>query len=105
MLKTTAAESAWSNGLVERHNGVLANIINKITDENPDIPFELAVHWGVAAKNSLANVYGFSPNVIVFGRNPNFPSVISNNPPANSTTCISKYVADNLNAFSKDCKC
>ena len=28
---------------------------------------ELAVHWGIAAKNSLMNVYGFSPNELVFG--------------------------------------
>ena len=38
---------------------------------------ELAIHWCVAAKNSLQNVYGYSPNQLVFGRNPNYPAVYS----------------------------
>lgn len=60
-LKTTAAESAWSNGLCEKHNGIIADLIHKImADSNCDI--DLAVHWGISAKNSLMNVYGFSPN-------------------------------------------
>ena len=29
-LRTTAAESAWSNGLCERHNGILNNNVNKV---------------------------------------------------------------------------
>ena len=96
---TTAAESAWSNGLVERHNGLLANMINKIQSDDEDCPLEIAVHWGCAAKNSLSNVYGFSPNMIVFGRNPNYPSVITNKPPGNNRECISEYIAKNLMAM------
>ena len=34
----------------------------------------LAIHWCVAAKNSLENVYGYSPNQLVFARNPNYPA-------------------------------
>ena len=30
---TTAAESPWSNGLVERHNAVLGNMLTKIMAE------------------------------------------------------------------------
>ena len=29
-LKTTAAESPWSNGMMERHNGILAKTIEKL---------------------------------------------------------------------------
>ena len=29
-VKTTAAESPWSNGMLERHNGILAKIIEKL---------------------------------------------------------------------------
>ena len=41
-LKTTAAESPWSNGKVERHNNILAKTIEKlILDSNnnysPDV--------------------------------------------------------------------
>ena len=97
-LQTTAAESGWSNGLCEKHNGILGNMVNKIM-RNKECPIEIAVHWAVAAKNALSNVYGFCPNILVFGRNPNFPSAMSNMPPANNLTCISQYVADNLNAM------
>ena len=32
-IKTTAAESPWSNGLIERHNSVLGNIVSKMMCE------------------------------------------------------------------------
>ena len=37
--------------------------------------------------------------MIVFGRNPNYPSVMDNRPPGNNITCISDYIAKNLNAM------
>ncbi len=98
ILKTTAAESPWSNGLCERHNGILNNNVNKIM-KSGTYSLETAIHWAVAAKNSLANVYGFSSNTLVFGRNPNFPTAFINRPPANNSTCLSEYVANNLNAM------
>ena len=98
VLKTTAAESAWSNGLCERHNGILNNNVNKIL-ENEICSLEVAIAWAISAKNSLANVYGFSPNMLVFGRNPNFPTAFTNKPPGNNMTCLNEYVAQNLNAM------
>ena len=98
ILKTTAAESPWSNGLCERHNGILNNNLNKIL-ENNICSVRVAIHWAVAAKNSLMNVFGFSPNVLVFGRNPNYPTAFVNKPPANNVNCINEYVAENLNAM------
>ena len=97
-LKSTAAESAWSNGMVERHNGILANMIDKIlSDVNCDL--EIALSWSIAAKNALNNVFGFSPNVLVFGRNPNLPNILINKPPANNPISISKYLCESLNAM------
>ena len=98
ILKTTAAESPWSNGLCERHNGILNNNVNRVM-KSGSYSLESAIHWAVAAKNSLVNVYGFSPNILVFGRNPNFPTTFINKPPANNPTCLSKYIAENLNAM------
>ena len=98
VLKTTAAESGFSNGLCERHNGILNATVDKVMASN-DCCIDIALHWSVAAKNSLTNVYGYSPNVLVFGRNPNYPSVFLNKPPANNTTCVSEIVAQNLNAM------
>lgn len=97
-LKSTPAESAWSNGMVERHNGLLGSMMDKVvSDVNCSI--EVALCWSIAAKNALSNVYGFSPNVLVFGRNPNLPNILINKPPANNPVSISKYLCENLNAM------
>ena len=46
---TTAAESPWSNGLCEKHNGIIADMIQKtMSDGVTDL--ELAIHWCVAPK-------------------------------------------------------
>lgn len=100
VLKTTAAESPWSNGLCEKHNETLANHIIKTMDD-ANCSIKLAVHWAVAAKNSLSNVYGFSPNQLVFGRNPNFPSTYHNKLPAQDSVCHSEYITANLVALHK----
>lgn len=81
VLLTTAAESAWSNGLCERHNGVIADMVSKVQADS-GISLELAIPWAISAKNALANVYGFSPNQLVFGRNVRLPDVHNDKPPA-----------------------
>ena len=96
--KATAAESAWSNGLVEKHNGVIAGMVKK-TMKDTKCCEEIALNWALAAKNSLTTVYGFSPNTLVFGRNPNLPNILINKMPANNPVCISKYLSDTLNAM------
>ena len=65
----TAAESPWSNGLCERHNGVTEESIRKVMEDNGDMSLETAVVWAVSAKKTLIN-NGYSPNMIVFRRNP-----------------------------------
>ena len=79
VLKTTAAESPWSNGLCEKHNGVIGDMVAKI-QAGSTCSLELAIPWAVSAKNGLSNVYGFSPNQLVFGRNVRLPDVHNNNP-------------------------
>ena len=78
---TTAAESPWSNGLCERHNAVLADMLDKVTEEK-DCDLETAVCWAIHAKNSLSNVHGFSPYQIAIGFTPKMPSVLNDSPPA-----------------------
>ena len=80
-IMTTAAESPWSNGVCERHNAVIGDMVTKIVAETK-CSLEIALAWAVNAKNSLHNVYGYSPNQLVFGRNPNLPSVINDKSPA-----------------------
>ena len=99
MMKTSA-ESPWSNGLCERHNGVLKESILK-TIEDSQCSIETATAWAVSAKNSLMGHNGYSPNTLVFGRNPNFPSVITDQLPAITAENISDTVHQNLSAETK----
>ena len=72
-IKMIAAESPWSNGLVEHRIGVLGNTVKKVMSDKPNYPVEAGVAWTIAAKNSLKNVYGFSANQLVFRKNPQLP--------------------------------
>lgn len=95
----TAAESPFSNGLCERHNGVLKLSILK-TIEDTHCSLQTALCWAVAAKNSLHGHNGYTPNQLVFGKNTNYPSVLTNKLPAlNATEASSKTVSDNLSAL------
>ena len=47
--------------------------------EDAGCDLELVLSWAVAAKNSLKNVNGFSPNQLVLGENPNFPTALNSN--------------------------
>ena len=62
LILTTAAESTWCNGLIERHNAIVAYTVTKAI-EDAGCELELALSWAVAAKNSLKNVNGFSSNL------------------------------------------
>ena len=43
-IKTTAAESPWSNGIVKRHNLTLANMLDKVLYDNQICKFETALY-------------------------------------------------------------
>ena len=94
---TTAAESPWSNGICERHNAVIGNMVKKVMSE-ARCGIETALAWAVNAKNCLHNVYGFSPAQLVFGRNPNLPSVLNDKLPALEGVTVSEQVAQNMRA-------
>ena len=79
-IATMAAESPWSNGVVEHHNAVIGNMVHKIIADT-DCSLEIALAWAVNAKNSLHSFYGYSPDQLVFGHNPNLPSYLNEKPP------------------------
>ena len=95
---TTAVESPWSDGIVERHNATLGFSVQKIIDDLK-CDLSLAVAWAISAKNTLHNVHGFSPNQPVFGKNQNFPAVESSKPPALEGKMANEIVACNLKAM------
>ena len=97
-VRSTAAEAPWSNGINERHNAILGDMILKVMkDRKCSLP--IAVVWSVSAKNSLANVYGYSPNQLVFGRNPSFPSLLDSKLPALDQSCSSVILQQHLSAM------
>ena len=97
-VKTTAAESPWSNGITERHNGLIADMAEKVM-EDTKCNAEVAICWASNAKNSLINVFGFSPYQLVFGSNPNIPGFSKDRLPALSCQTSSEVVAKHLNAL------
>ena len=95
---TTPAESPWSNGVCERRNAVIGDSVRKIiADVNCSV--EVALAWAISARNCLSNNSGFSPNQLVFGRNPGLPNVFGDKPPALNSSYPSQMVCDNLNAM------
>ena len=97
-VQTTAAESPWSNGIVERHNQTLATMMDKII-EDTKCSHDMALYWALNAKNSLQNVAGFSPYQLVLGRNPNLPCSTTENLPALSRKSTQDIIQANLNAL------
>lgn len=96
---TTPAYSPWSNGLCERNHCVIDENVAKLLQENPTLSLEVALTWACNAKNSLSMVYGYSPYQLVFGRNPNLPSVLSSDLPALENVTSSKTFANHLEAL------
>ena len=94
-LKTTAAYSPWSNGLLERHNQTLTEILLKIKKDN-GCNWGMALDWALLAKNSMHNVHGYSPYQLVFGQNPNMPSVLTDKPPALENTTPNNWIAQHI---------
>ena len=99
-METTAAFAPWSNGVVERHNGLLAEMIEKIQSET-GCSTQIALCWALNAKNSMSNVHGFSPQQLVFGYNTYCPGLDNGIISLSQIEGIasSKIVADNLNAM------
>ena len=100
-LLTTAAESPWSNGICERLNGTLADLVSKIIDD-ANCGVQIALSWAVAARNAFYNKSGVSPNQLIFGFNPAFPNIYDSNIPASSLESAStEIVSKNWNAMNK----
>ena len=99
IVKTTAATSPWSNGVCERHNGLIAEAYNKIIEDVGCDP-HIALAWATNAKNSLANSFGYSPYTLVFGRNPRIPGLDNiNSITTLNESVVNKILAEHLNAM------
>ena len=59
-VKKTAVELSFSIGLVERHNFVITDIIDKVLEKSQHLNMDLTLVWCLHAKSSLVNIHGFS---------------------------------------------
>lgn len=96
--RTTAGYSPWSNGLLEKHNQTLTEIIQKVKREN-GCDWHTALDWALMAKNRMLSVHGYSPHQLVFGQNPNLPSVLVDKLPALEGTTVSARVGEHIAAL------
>ena len=95
---STAAYSPWSNGICESHNLTLSETVKKIKADR-NCSWDTALCWALMDKNSMCNVNGFSPHQLVFGTNPNLPSVISDKLPALEGKSTSQHVAEHMSSL------
>ena len=100
VIKTTAEEWPWSNGLVDRQNLWLADMLDKVLEET-QCDLELAIVWHVSTKNSHSNIHGFSPYQLAISTNPKLPSVINYKAPALTATPLRNITSNNLKAIHK----
>ena len=101
--KATAAQASFSNGINERHNAILKDILTKlrIDDEHRSTPVDMLLSYAIFAKNCLIDNLGFSPHQRVFGRNPHIPNVASSNVCHTNSDYESDHVREHLNLLHK----
>ena len=97
-LMTTAAYAPWSNGICERHNMTLTEIIKKVKVEMK-CDYEVALSWALMSKNMLSNVHGYSSYQLVYGKNPILPSIFTDQLPALSGKTTSQMVGNHISAL------
>ena len=98
-MMNTATESPWQDGLCEQNHAVVDHCLEKIMEDNPHIPIKTALSWAFNAKNSLQMWCGFSSYQFVYGKNPNIPSIKTDNPPTLEGSTISSSFAQHINTL------
>ena len=68
--------------------------------EKRDVSRHMAMMWMVSTKDSLRMKDGYSPNQLVFGRNPNLPNLLEENIPSSlESGGEEEYMRGTLNAI------
>ena len=60
----------------------------------------MALNWAIHAKNSLANVHGFTPYQLAIGYTSSLLSILINKPPVFEDISASEILGNNLNAMA-----
>ena len=98
---TTGAYSPWQNGINEKNHAHADGMLDALLRDYPNMDIETGLAWICSAKNSLTNVYGFSPHQLVFGRNPKLPNILDSPPPAREVKAQSKALLEMLDIMHK----
>ena len=72
--------------------------------DDEEVDLSVALRWAVCARNCLVNNGGFSPNQLVFGKNPSLPNLMgeeSSSPASREKGMEEGIVRDTLNAMHK----
>jgi hypothetical protein len=78
---TTNPEAHWQSGRVERHGSFLQSMLTKVDQEmeiNDYHDLQASLNQCTSAKNTLSTRHGYSPEIIVFGRQSRLPGSILN---------------------------
>ena len=100
-LITTAAYAPYSNGVCERHNQVITEMLTKVTAEFPYFDMDTRLMYVCMAKNNLNNNWGFTPSRIMGVGGKVFPGVLSDRPPALNVPAVEDVVTKNLSLFHR----
>lgn len=77
---------------------MIDNLIEKVLSD-VNCSTEVAWGWYLSTKNTLSNSYGYSSNQLVFGYDPNIPSVIDNKITGLAGRPSSKLLLSHLHAL------
>ena len=75
----------------------LENVL--LTDDRSELSLFTQEARNCAAKNLMQNIYGFSPNQLVYGTNPNLPNILTDGLPALDGKTSSEVFAHHMNAL------
>lgn len=81
-IRPIAAGAHWQLGKTESHGGWFAHVLDKIIEEHQPQSQEewLSCVAHAHVKNQMIQVHGHSPHQFVFGKNPNIPEDLLNDP-------------------------
>ena len=77
--ETTNPEAHWQNGTIERHGSFLQHMLTKIDMDMPIKSYhdlQLALNQCTQAKNAMIVRHGYSPEIMVFGKQSRLPGSI-----------------------------
>lgn len=96
-LCTTAAENPFQNGLCERVHAITDMMLTKLHAEYEKVNLQTLLSWANMARKSLQMC--LCSHLLVLGRNPNIPNIISENLPALLGSTSSEDFAKHLNVL------